>query len=60
MQGSVQGNQEDVAEIESLIKARNDARANKDWAAADAARDALNILKIVLEDSENGTIWRRA
>ena len=35
------GNNDDVAEIEALIKARNDARAAKDWAAADAARDAI-------------------
>jgi cysteinyl-tRNA synthetase len=49
----------DVAEIERLIKARNDARASKDWAAADAARDALSALNIVLEDSAQGTSWRR-
>ena len=48
-----------VSEIESLIKARNDARAGKDWAAADAARDALNALSVVLEDSATGTTWRR-
>ncbi|WP_339721885.1 cysteine--tRNA ligase [uncultured Paraglaciecola sp.] len=59
LQGSVAGSQDDVAEIESLIKARNDARATKDWAAADAARDALNALQVVLEDGENGTTWRR-
>ncbi|MEP1446379.1 MAG: cysteine--tRNA ligase [Paraglaciecola sp.] len=59
LQGSADGAQDDVAEIESLIKARNDARASKDWAAADAARDALNVLNIVLEDNENGTTWRR-
>ena len=50
---------DDVAQIEALIKARNDARANKDWAAADAARDGLKALNIVLEDGENGTTWRR-
>ncbi|MEO9943896.1 MAG: cysteine--tRNA ligase [Paraglaciecola sp.] len=58
LQGTT-GEQDDVAEIEGLIKARNDARANKDWAAADAARDALNSLNIVLEDSASGTTWRR-
>lgn len=50
---------DDVAHIEGLIKARNDARASKDWAAADAARDALKALNIVLEDGANGTAWRR-
>lgn len=50
---------EDTAEIEALIKQRNDARAAKDWAAADAARDALTAMGIVLEDGANGTTWRR-
>lgn len=59
LQGAAGGEQDDVAQIEGLIKARNDARASKDWAAADAARDALNALNIVLEDNENGTTWRR-
>ncbi|WP_304168784.1 hypothetical protein, partial [Lonsdalea britannica] len=32
---------------------------NKDWGLADAARDRLNEMKIVLEDGPQGTIWRR-
>jgi cysteinyl-tRNA synthetase len=60
LQGSAGGVQDDVSEIEALIKARNDARTSKDWAAADAARDALNALNVVLEDSANGTTWRRS
>jgi cysteinyl-tRNA synthetase len=59
LQGSANGEQDDVAEIEALIKARNDARASKDWAAADAARDGLNALNVVLEDGASGTTWRR-
>jgi cysteinyl-tRNA synthetase len=59
LQSSASGEKGDVSEIESLIKARNDARASKDWAAADAARDALNALNVVLEDSATGTTWRR-
>lgn len=59
LQGAVNAD-DDVAEIESLIKARNDARSAKDWAAADAARDALSALNIVLEDGPQGTTWRRA
>ena len=47
-------------EIEALIKQRNDARAAKDWAAADAARDALTAKGVVLEDGPNGTTWRKA
>jgi cysteinyl-tRNA synthetase len=51
--------QDDVAEIESLIQQRLDARAAKDWAAADAARDKLLAMKIILEDGPQGTTWRR-
>ncbi|MBY5979905.1 cysteine--tRNA ligase [Ferrimonas balearica] len=53
------GDDDEVAKIEGLIKARNDARASKDWAAADAARDELTAMGIVLEDGAGGTIWRR-
>ncbi|MFC3200691.1 cysteine--tRNA ligase [Alteromonas oceani] len=53
------GNDDEVAEIEALIKARNDARAAKDWGAADAARDKLTAMGIVLEDGAGGTTWRR-
>ncbi|WP_299077544.1 cysteine--tRNA ligase [uncultured Paraglaciecola sp.] len=59
LQGSANGEQDDVAKIEALITARNEARTNKDWAAADAARDALNALNVVLEDSAGSTTWRR-
>jgi len=51
--------QGEVAMIEALIKQRNDARANKDWSAADQARDKLAALKIVLEDGPGGTTWRK-
>ena len=44
-----------MAEIEALIKQRNEARAAKDWALADAARDRLNEMNIVLEDGPQGT-----
>ena len=53
------GNDDDAGEIEALIKQRNDARAAKDWAAADAARDALTAKGVVLEDGPQGTTWRR-
>ncbi len=53
------GSEEEVAEIESLIKMRNDARAAKDWANADLARDRLTAMGIVLEDGAGGTTWRR-
>lgn len=58
LQGGVETDSE-VAEIEALIKARNDARAAKDWPAADAARNRLTEMGIVLEDGSQGTSWRR-
>ena len=51
---------DEVAIIEALIKQRNDARAAKDWASADDARDKLNALNVVLEDSAGKTSWRKA
>ncbi|MBH0030337.1 MULTISPECIES: cysteine--tRNA ligase [unclassified Pseudoalteromonas] len=58
----LQGGQDDdeVATIEALIVKRNEARASKDWAAADEARDALNALGVILEDSAGKTTWRKA
>ncbi len=58
----LQGEQDDdeVAQIEALIEKRRSARENKDWAAADEARDALTALGIVLEDSAGKTTWRKA
>ncbi len=50
---------DDVAEIEALIAKRNSARANKDWAAADAARDALTAKGIIVEDKNGVTSWRK-
>lgn len=50
---------DDVAKIEALIQQRLDARAGKDWAAADEARDKLTAMGIILEDGPQGTTWRR-
>ena len=50
---------DDIAEIEALIAKRNTARANKDWAAADAARDALTAKGIIVEDKNGVTSWRK-
>ncbi|EJD6042536.1 cysteine--tRNA ligase [Providencia rettgeri] len=49
----------EVAKIEALIQQRLDARQNKNWAQADAARDELTAMGVVLEDGAAGTTWRR-
>ncbi|MCE9678240.1 cysteine--tRNA ligase [Shewanella sp. AS1] len=54
-----QGSDDEVAEIEALIAERNRARAEKDWPAADKARDGLNALGVILEDGPEGTTWRK-
>lgn len=59
LQSGAQSNDDEVAEIEALIKMRNDARKEKNWAQADVARDKLNELGIILEDGPQGTSWRR-
>ncbi|WP_434524008.1 cysteine--tRNA ligase [Photorhabdus asymbiotica] len=59
LHSGVQVDDKDIAKIEALIKQRNDARKNKDWALADSARDQLNEMGIELEDGPQGTSWRR-
>ena len=44
--------------IENLIKKRNEARRNKNFALADSIRDELKNKKIEIEDTKDGTIWR--
>ena len=48
-----------VDEIDGLIKAREKARADKEWQKADEYRDALLALGVELEDAPGGTIWRK-
>ena len=45
--------------VQSFIVHRNEARKNKEFAAADAIRDKLDEIGIVLEDKPEGTVWRR-
>jgi cysteinyl-tRNA synthetase len=47
-------------DIARKIEARKQARADKDWAAADAIRDELKAQGIELEDTAQGTVWHRA
>ncbi len=48
------------ADVERLIKEREEARKAKDYAKADAIRDELRRRGIILEDTPQGTRWRRA
>ena len=49
----------DEMEIEKLIAERNSARQNKNWQLADEIRKNLERQGIVLEDTAQGTVWRR-
>lgn len=46
--------------IDALIVQRQQARASKNWAESDRIRDLLAAENIILEDSAQGTTWRRA
>lgn len=47
------------ADIEALIEKRQEARANKDWATADAIRDELKAKGIILKDTPQGVTWTK-
>jgi cysteinyl-tRNA synthetase len=46
------------ARVEALIADRIAARTAKDWPRADAIRDELNALNVVVMDSAEGATWR--
>ncbi len=47
------------AEIDLLVAERRAARASRDFARSDAIRDQLAAAGITLEDTAQGTLWRR-
>ena len=47
------------ADIEALIEKRQEARANKEWATADAIRDELKAKGIILKDTPQGVTWTK-
>ncbi len=46
-------------EIKALVAEREQARKDRDFARADEIRDQLAAQGIILEDTAEGTIWRR-
>ena len=48
----------DVAKIDALLQARQQARSNKNWAEADRIRDELTAMDIVIEDGAEGASWK--
>ena len=58
LQGFAQDGLSD-AEIDALIQARADAKKAKDFAQSDKIRADLLAKGIILEDSRQGTTWRR-
>jgi len=45
--------------VDSLIAQRNEARRNRDFAKADRIRQQLLDLDVIIEDTREGTKWRR-
>lgn len=54
------GDTVDAARVESLIEQRQAARAARDFARADAIRDELSSMGVVIEDGAQGTRWSMA
>lgn len=55
----LQGDDVDVNHVENLISQRNKARAERNFNLSDQIRNELLSMGITLEDSVNGTIWRK-
>lgn len=45
--------------LDGLLRVRQQARNNKDWATADLIRDGLDSLGYEIQDTSDGAIWRK-
>jgi cysteinyl-tRNA synthetase len=59
LQGAVSEGAISAKEIEALITERREAKLAKDYNRADEVRQALLAQGVVLEDSREGTQWKR-
>lgn len=58
--GDEGGGGDDIPEdLQAMIVAREEARASHDWSEADRIRDALFEAGIAIEDTPDGTRWKR-
>ena len=61
IENSADAKDSDEAEkIEALITARQEARAEKNFAEADRIRDEITSMGIILEDTPGGVRWKKA
>lgn len=60
LQGDRSDNGITAEQIENMIAQRNEAKQSKNYAVADELRKNLQAQGILLEDTAQGTIWRRA
>lgn len=58
-ESKVEAEGEGDEKIEKLVAEREEARANKDFETADKIRDELKEMNIVIEDTREGTVWKR-
>jgi len=54
-----QNNAGEVQEIEALVRKRSEAKRNRDFVLSDKIRQELNDRGILIEDTREGTRWRR-
>ena len=46
--------------MEAVLRLRDEAKQNKDYATSDRIREELTTMGVVLKDSKEGTLWSKA